>query len=802
VTATPSAGPSARLGLVAVLALLAGVAAGHLAALPSTLEDIDSVNFALGVRDFDPARHRPHPPGYPVYVALGKAAAAVTRLAWPEGRPDRVEARALAALSLLGGVVLVALVARVAATLDRGGVARTGAPPWSGRAVLTALLFAACPLTWYMTARPMSDVPGLAAACAALACLGLAWWRQHPGPEGDRRLDAAEMAASGRMIVLGALLAGFAVGFRTQTLWITAPVLLVVLVDRIGRGVAGALLGSAIAFTTGAILWGVPLLVASGGLNAYLAALGSQAGEDFAGVEMLYLNPTPRAAAVALQRTFVWPWDDVWLASAALVLAGVGAVLLLVRERRTAVVVAAISLPYLGFHLAFQDTVFSRYALPLVLPVAFLAATALHAAGRAGTVVALGLAAWSLSIAGPQLTAYARHGSPTARLFDDVAAAASSGTPPTLALHQSLQRPLEAETRPVGTTLPAPPRREWLELVKYWRDGGPGPVWFLADPRRTDLALVDPEARRMRRDYAWGVASLSAFGGMRPADVALFEMSRPGWMAAEGWSLTPETAGMARLMGRGPHLGPIEALVRRRNESALALVGGRNLGAAGDPAVRFTLALDGRDLESWEVAPDPGFFVRTVAVPAGALAGDGPWASLTLRATPVSGPAAVPAAIEQFDLQSPGVTMWAYGDGFHEPELDNARAVSWRWMSERAVIDVPQTAGDVTLVLTGESPLRYFDTPSVLDVRVGESSLGRVELRGDFTVRVGVRAARLAAAGGRILLATTQTWSPAERGQSGDRRRLGLRLYAVALEPGVAERAPAANSGQNTSDRR
>ena len=48
--------------------------AGHLPFLASTLEDVDSVNFALGLRDFDPGRHRPHPPGYPVYMALGKTA--------------------------------------------------------------------------------------------------------------------------------------------------------------------------------------------------------------------------------------------------------------------------------------------------------------------------------------------------------------------------------------------------------------------------------------------------------------------------------------------------------------------------------------------------------------------------------------------------------------------------------------------------------------------------------------------------------------------------------------------------------
>ncbi len=796
--APPTRG-SGRAGLVAVLLVVAGVAIGHLTSLPTTLEDIDSVNFALGVRDFDPAQHRPHPPGYPIYIALGKAATAVARASWPAGRPDRVEARALAAMSLAGALVLVWLVARVSATLARGGSGRTGQPWLTRRAALTTLLFAACPLTWYLAARPMSDVPGLAAACAALACLGLAWWRQHPADDGSRRLTAPEMVASGRMIVLGALLSGLALGFRSQTLWLTTPLLVLVLADRAGRGLAGALLGSTVAFTVGALAWGVPLLVASGGLNAYLAALGSQAGEDFAGVEMLYLNPTPRLAAIALMRTFVWPWDSVALAAVVLVAAGIGAVVLLARERRAALAVAAITLPYLAFHLAFQDTVFSRYALPLVLPVAFLAAAAFDAAGRAGVVAAAAVAAWSLSIAVPEQRAYAHQGSPTARLFDRLAAEVEAGATPVLAMHQALLRPLEAETRDVGQRLAAPPRREWLELVRHWRADANAnlPVWFLADRRRTDLALVDPAARQVHTDFTWDLSSLSMLGGMRPGDVSLYRLGPPGWFAGEGWSLTPETAGMARLMGRGPHLEPVNAFIRRRRESALAVVGGRNLGAAGDPPVRFTLAIDGRDLDTWEVAPDPGFFVRRVALPAGVLDGDGAWATLALRSTAVGTAAPVPTSIEQFDVQSPGVLMWAYGEGFHEPELDSARARAWRWMSERAVIEVPQPAGDVTLVLRGESPLAYFEQPSTLEVRAGDSLLGRVELSGDFAVRVGVRAGAIQAAGGRLVLTTTQTFAPAERDGSADRRRLGLRLFALELRPGLPAGATMPISSQN-----
>ncbi len=800
--ASPAPKTPARIAIVAVLCLAGVVAAGHISMLPSTLEDIDSVNFALGVRDFDPGKHRPHPPGYPVYIALGKVATALTRVVWPDGRADRVEARALASLSLVGALVVAGLAPYFFAALSSGGVNRTGRPSLSRRATMATLVFLTCPLTWYLTSRPMSDVPGLAAACAAMACLATAWWRQHPTPAGERRLLPAEMVASGRLIVLGALLAGLAVGFRSQTLWLTAPFLLLILADRAGRGLGGAFIGATVAFSVGALLWAVPMVVAAGGLDAYLAALGSQAGEDFAGVEMLYLNPAPRLAALALVRTFVWPWDQVALSATVLVLAAAGALVLAVREGRTALAVAAVTLPYLAFHLAFQDTTFARYALPVVLPVAFLAAVALDVIGRVGMVGAVAIAAWSLSVGVPQLAAYTEHGSPTARLFDRVAADTAAGPTPTIGMHQALQRPLEAEERPVGTLLPSPPRREWLELARHWRSGATGPLWFLADPKRTDLALIDPAARRDRELFDWNVTSMSMLGGMRPAAVARYRLGVPGWFATEGWNLTPETAGMARLMGRGPHLGPIAAFVRRRDEPATVLVGGRNLGADGDPAATFVLAIDGRDVDQWDVKPAPGFFVRRISLPSGSLQGTGPWAELTLRSTPVTGAAPVPTAIEQFDVQSAGALMWAFGAGFHEPELDSVRARAWRWMSERAEIEVVHEAGDATLVLRGEAPLTYFEQPSTLEVRAGTRSLARVELAGDFEIRIGVLESQLRASEGTIVLTTSQTFSPAERDGTNDRRRLGLRLFETSLMPGLSERAVRPISPVTSSDPR
>jgi hypothetical protein len=369
-------------------------------------------------------------------------------------------------------------------------------------------------------------------------------------------------------------------------------------------------------------------------------------------------------------------------------------------------------------------------------------------------------------------------------MFDRITEQAARDGGPPLAMHQALVRPLEADERPLGPRIPAPPRREWLELGKHWLTATGGDVWFLADPRRTDLALIDPQARTDVDTFRWGFTSMSLLGGMRPADVSWYRMREPGWFAAEGWSLTPETAGMSRLMERGPHLGLIRAYLRRRPEPVLALIGGRNLGAAGDPEAAFTVKVDDRVVDQWTARP--GFFVHAVPFPAGALAGAGRWAVLTI-ASSAPGAALLPTSIEQFDLQAPGVMMWAYGNGFHEPELDNTRARAWRWMADQAAIEVPQVAGDATLVLRGESPLIYFDKPSTLEVRVGGSVLGRVELAGDFEVRIGIPGARLDAAK-QIRLTTTQTFSPAERGRSGDLRRLGLRLFTVELSPGLPPR--------------
>jgi hypothetical protein len=319
---------------------------------------------------------------------------------------------------------------------------------------------------------------------------------------------------------------------------------------------------------------------------------------------------------------------------------------------------------------------------------------------------------------------------------------------------------------------------EWLELAKYWKTGSTDPVWFLADPMRSDLALVDPASRQDSTEFNWPLVARPAFGGMRPAAVRWYRMPAPGWFAEEGWSLTPETSGMARLMGRGPHLGPIATMVRRRATSARVLIGGRNLAGTGDPAARFTMSIDGAVLQQWDAAP--GFFLKVFDIPAGRLAGEGAFATLTVQSTAVSGNAVIQTAIEQFDLQGDADLMWGYGEGWQEAEYSPQLGV-WRWTSDRASLQIIGPARTVRITMTIESPLRYFPEPPIARARAGTREIAVSSIASAREWTFDVPADAIAASGGVITIENDKTFAPSERGNAPDQRRLGLRVFSIRV---------------------
>ena len=234
----------------------------------------------------------------------------------------------------LGVFALVALFTRIDAQ---------SAPALAGS--LRAALTVTSPLYWVTAARPLSDVPGLAASVAVQALT----------------LSAATPGAA----IAAAFFSALVIGIRSQAAWLTLPLLIFVILRSDPHHRVRLFGAASIAFIAGCAVWAVPLLVMTGGPAAYWRALFDQGTEDLTGVQMLWTTPTVRQLASALYHALRRAVGRVadgaprfWL------LAAIGAVVLMWRSRGALVILAVAFAPYFVFDLAFQETFTTRYALP------------------------------------------------------------------------------------------------------------------------------------------------------------------------------------------------------------------------------------------------------------------------------------------------------------------------------------------------------------------------------------------------------------------------------------------------------
>jgi len=758
-----------------ILIVIAVYVAAHLVFLAPSLEDIDSINFALGLRHFDVASHQPHPPGYPVYIALGHLSLTVVRALAPSLDTARAEAIALSLWSAIGGGV--ALLAAWAFFVELGRYRRPSTePPFfkvGGISFWATTLLGASPLFWISGVRPLSDMPGLAVAMIAQAL-------------------ALRSTSDRRLLIWSALLAGVAAGFRAQTACLTLPILAFAIWQQRSAGVMWLTTRPIVALVLGALLWAIPLLALSGGIDGYIRALGSQAGEDFAWTGMLWVNHTSRRLAFALWETFALPWDTLPLGIAIGAATAVGGLVSLATDRRALTVIAIAFAPYVVFHLLFQETVFVRYALPTLPLVTWLAVRGAATTGRAAPYVTSLFVMVALAIAVPSGVVYARQPHPEFQAIAAMRSRAAVSPPAAIYSHFSLRRPLQASA-PEHITIVEPRRSyEWLGLVDYWRRGNDAPIWFLADTRRTDLALIDPQSRTDVTRFRWKAADRWTMSGARPVGVDWYVFRPPGWFAGEGWSLTPEAGGLSQAAGTGIDRRPIEAYVRRRSGPLRVMVGGRHFSAPGDSAVTLDLAIDGALIETWKVDPAPGgaSFLRFIDLPGGLPTGDGRYARLTIsahadppsRSTP-------PIAIRQFDIQSADTLMFGFGEGWHEEEYETATGLRWRWTSEKSVLRVAPPHA-VELVLHGESPLKYFGTAPAVRITAGEQIVSELHPTREFTWHVVVPADTVRRVGGAIAVEVDRVYLPGPVEGTTDTRRLGLRLFETTVLPAAAPDRP------------
>ena len=751
---------TSRLRLLLV-AFAAAFFLSHLFALPRTLEDLDSVNFAMGVESFDVPAHQPHPPGYPVYILLGKISTAALAVAAPALTRDHRAALGLAVWGLVAGTLAVFVIA----AFWRG----VGFDPWAS--ALAAVVAVTTPLFWFTASRPLSDVPGLICAIAVQVML-------------VRIISGASPQAERRLSLIAAVAAGLLIGFRTQTMWLTGPLLIAIAWKHIRARRPREALELMVAAVGGALLWAIPLLVDSG-VQRYMQSLTRVGANDFEAIELLATSPSWRLFRLAVQTTFTVLWSTRGLAQIVSGLAILGILWLAGRQRRALGLIALAYGPYLVFHLLFQEPLNVRYAIPFAIPIGGLAIVALRALHRWAAIAGgAAIAASSLVIVHPPLISYAREGAPIFVALQDMQhERAQTGQDPVLRMHHQVwwgvRRALEWY-QPVWKTgpHPFPGAREWLDVITYWRSGEQRPIWFLGELSRTDLKLFDWRSTNPHGPYEMADRLERLMGDTRFDELTWTEVERPRWMLGTGWALTPETAGVASTDRTFPHQKPAEAFLWRDRTPLRVLIGGRFLSGAGPATV--SVDLDGAPLDQWTITSDPNFFVRWIDLPGGVPPGDGPYATMRVRVAPVN-PASgeVVAGLEQFDAAPAGEVMWAFGEGWNEPEGNPRTGRLWRWTTDTSSLDIRAAPGDLTLSISGESPLRSYDQPVEVVVRAGDRDVARFTPTSDFSQTIRLPAADLAS--GHVTIHSSRTFVQGDRDGGPDRRRLGLRIYSVAI---------------------
>ena len=196
----------------------------------------DAVQFALALREFDIAKHQPHPPGYLLYVGLGRLLNA-----WV-GDPTLAYV-ALAMLFSAGTTFVLYWLAR--RLYDRA------------TALVAASLLAVSPLFWFYGSV------GLTYAGEAFAASVVAWFAYRALTDGGRALCG------------GALTLGLTGGMRQSVLLLLLPLWLGAAVIALRRRPAERsrrLVAAGVVLVGSVLVWLLPMMWLTGGPAAYLAA--------------------------------------------------------------------------------------------------------------------------------------------------------------------------------------------------------------------------------------------------------------------------------------------------------------------------------------------------------------------------------------------------------------------------------------------------------------------------------------------------------------------------------------------------
>jgi hypothetical protein len=319
-----------------VLALTIVIALTRLFAIAHSMFDWDEGLFSLGVSEYNVIQYRPHPPGYPLFIAAAKAFHLF-------GMP---EFRAVQAVVVLGAICLFPVLFFLAREIGFD----------FATSVCGAVIFSFLPNVWVYGGTGFSDVPGAAIGLAACALLLRG------------RHDT-------RAYLLGAIVLGLAAGFRPMNLVLGFVPAILATIARVrksaGAVVLAILLGGAIAAGSyaGAVL-------ASGPYKDYANVVRIQS--KYVHDVDSYHNPQRAPLREMAKIFFIRPVDQRQRMTGLALLAVISLVAAIVKKRLPPLLTFAIFTPLAilsWLNLDFATA--ARYAIPYMAAHALLAADAL-----------------------------------------------------------------------------------------------------------------------------------------------------------------------------------------------------------------------------------------------------------------------------------------------------------------------------------------------------------------------------------------------------------------------------------------
>ena len=381
---------------------------------PRTPWENDEFLFTEGVRQFDPSRYHPHPPGFPLFILLGKAFNVVTHDPW----------RALVVLN----IVLAPI----------GFVALTRAlRNWIGdeiTAVAASLIYFLSTAMLVHGPLALSDAAAMTFVCLAFAAIS------DPN-------DAHERSA-----ILTGLWTSAAIGTRPQLLIPIAPLLIVALIRmRTMRQRVACIL----AFGFVSLMWFLPLLEATGGWDGFVLYQTKQVAY-FATHDAAMSRGAFTPGQIAL-RFLIHPWGSKYLTLPILTLIALG-VAGFARRWRPLLPLIAFTAVQLVFELGSMDPADgARYSLPIMIAFALAAALGLAQIARSAhfpllpiggaLLIALGSGIYVRDILLPRMSGP----SPTAAAAQYVK---STFPPDTVVLFDAAMRPAVESLLPEYRSLP------------------------------------------------------------------------------------------------------------------------------------------------------------------------------------------------------------------------------------------------------------------------------------------------------------------------------------------------------------